>query len=147
MQSDRPLDGEFYAALRGTGRSLFPTFPNNAALVRATPEAARAMVADRVFQAVLPYEPYFKLDGSLLAGAVNGELLTNNQLRVTVFPGQEEAAAQALAALGADVTAREPAPFGSTSLLVTAPPDRLVAVAQLPQAQEIESLFAAADAE
>ena len=36
------------------------------------------MVADRVFQAVLPYEPYFKLDGSLLAEAVNGELLTNN---------------------------------------------------------------------
>ena len=87
MQSDRPLNGEFYAALRRDGAEFVSYIPNNAALVRATAEAARAMVADRVFQAVLPYEPYFKLDGSLLAAAVNGELLTNNVLRVTVFPG------------------------------------------------------------
>jgi len=139
VQSDRPLNKQFYAALRQDGAEFVSYIPNNTALVRATPEAARTMVADRLFQAVLPYEPYFKLDGTLLPGAVNGELLTNNQLRVTVLPGQDAAAAQALAALGASVTGREATPFGSTTFFVTAPPDQLVAVAQLPQTQEIES--------
>jgi subtilisin-like proprotein convertase family protein len=140
-QSDRPLNAEFYAALRRDGAEFVSYIPNNTALVRATAEAARAMLADRVFQAVLPYEPYFKLDESLLPAAVNGESPANNVLRVTVFPGQDAAAEQALAALGAEVTDREAAPFGSASanFIVKVPPDRLVAVAQLPQAQEIES--------
>ncbi len=139
VQSDRPLNGEFYAALRRDGAEFVSFMPVNAALVRAGPEAAKAMVADRVFQAVLPYEPYFKLDSSLLPGAVNGDLLTNNELWVTVFPGQGEAAGRALTALGAVVTEQEPGLFGASTLRVTVPPGQLAAVAQLPQAQEIEA--------
>ena len=139
VQSDRPLNKEFYAALQRDGAEFVSYIPNNAALARATAEAARTMAADRAFQAVLPYEPYYKLDGSLLPTAVNGGTEANHELRVTVFPGQDAAAAQALAALGANVTGREPAPFGSTTFTLTAPADQLAAVAQLPQTQEIES--------
>jgi len=139
VQSDRPLNQEFYAALTRDGAEFVSYIPNNTALVRATPEAARTMVADRVFQAVLPYEPYYKLDGSLLPAAVNGGAAANNELRVTVFPGQDAAAARGLAALGANVTGQEPAPFGATTFLVMAAANQLAAVAQLPQAQEIES--------
>jgi subtilisin family serine protease len=141
VQSDRALNGEFYAALGRDGAEFVSYMPVNAALVRAGPEAAQAMVGDRVFQAVLPYEPYFKLESGLLAEAVNGELLANNQLRVTVFAGQGAAAAQALAALGAVVTGQEPAPFGLSTLRVTVPPDQLAAVAQLPQTEEIEAYW------
>jgi len=64
VQSDRALNGEFYAALARDGARFVSYMPVNAALVEAGPEAAAAMAGDRVFQAVLPYEPYFKLDGS-----------------------------------------------------------------------------------
>jgi len=57
VQSDRPLNAEFYAAVRRDGGEFVSYIPNNTALVRATPAAARTMVADPVFQAVLPYEP------------------------------------------------------------------------------------------
>ena len=140
VQSDRALNGEFYAALARDGAEFVSYLPVNAALVRAGPEAARAMVQDRVFQAVLPYEPYFKLDGALLGPAVNGELLTNNELQVTVYPGQEAAATAALTALGAVVEGQAPGPFGGGVLGVVVPPDRLVAVAQMAQAQEIEPM-------
>jgi len=138
-QSDRPLNQEFYAALKRDGAEFVSYIPNNTALVRATAEAAQTMAADRVFRAVLPYEPYYKLDGSLLEAAVNGGSAANHELRVTVYAGQDAAAAQALAALGANVTGREPAPFGATTFLVTAQANQLAAVAQLPQTQEIES--------
>ena len=138
VQSDRSLDKGFYAALKRDGAEFVSYIPNNAALVRASEEGARTLMADRTFQAVLAYQPYFKLDGSLLPGAVNGEALTNTHLRVTVLPGQDDAAEQALAGLGAQVTDREQSSFGSTTFLVTAPADQLAAVAQLPEAQEIE---------
>ncbi|MGD0413265.1 MAG: S8 family serine peptidase, partial [Verrucomicrobiota bacterium] len=137
VQSDRPIK-EFLAALQRDGAEFVSYIPNNAALVRAAAEAGRTLEADRAFQAVLPYEPYYKLDGSLLPTAVNGGPAANSQLRVTVFPGQDAAAARALAALGANVTGQEPTPFGTT-FIVTAPADQLAAVAQLPQTQEIES--------
>ncbi len=141
VQSDRALDKGFYAALKRDGAEVVSYIPNNAALVWADEDAARTLMADRTFQAVLAYQPYFKLDGSLLPGAVNGEALTNTQLRVTVLPGQDYAAEQALAGLGAEVTDREASPFGGTTFIVTAPADQLAAVAQLPQTQEIEPVL------
>jgi len=142
VQSDRPLNAEFYKAIKRDGGEFISYIPNNTALVRADPAAAKVMVADPVFQAVLPYEPYFKLDNSLLATAVNQGLLTHNQLQVTAVPGEEEPLKQALTALGAGVMAQEQTSFGTTATttyVVTVPPDKLVAVAQLPQAEEIES--------
>lgn len=43
VQSDRNLNPEFYAALKRDGAEFVSYIPNNAALVRATPEAARVM--------------------------------------------------------------------------------------------------------
>jgi hypothetical protein len=145
VQSDRPLNAEFYAAVRRDGGAFISYIPNNTALVRATPAAAKTMVADPVFQAVLPYEPYFKLDSALLPIAVDQGVLPHNQLQVEALPGQENALKQALTALGAGVMGEEhisSGPVDSTAFIVTVPPDKLVAVAQLPQAQEIEAFSA-----
>ncbi|MGA2177493.1 MAG: S8 family serine peptidase [Verrucomicrobiota bacterium] len=136
VQSDRPLDREFYAELTKNGATYVGYIPNNAALVQATPEQAKQMVQDPAFQAVLPYEPYYKLDATLLPSAVEQEPQTN-ALRVTTFPGQRDAAVAALTGLGASVIGEDRGPFGPI-LIVQAPPDTLAAVAQLPLAQEIE---------
>ena len=136
VQSDRPLDKDFYVELKRDGASYVGYIPNNAAVVQATPEQAKEMAQDPAFQAVLPYEPYYKLDSTLLPAAVEQEPETN-ALRVTTFPGQRDAALAALTAMGATVIGEDRSPFGPT-LIVKAPPGSLAAVAQLPLAQEIE---------
>jgi hypothetical protein len=71
VQSDGPLDQRSYDHLKEAGVQVVSYIPNNAALVRATPEQARLQMAnDALFQAVLPYEPYYKLATDLLPAAV-----------------------------------------------------------------------------
>ena len=70
VQSDRALDAAFYDELKKIGATNVAYIPNNAALVQATPDQAKAMLQDPEFQAVLPWEPYYKLDPALLPAAV-----------------------------------------------------------------------------
>jgi subtilisin family serine protease len=104
--------------------------------VQATPEQARQMAGDAHFQAVLPYEPYYKLAAPVALGVAQ-EQPQSGALNVTTFPGQRDAALAALQALGAQLMGEDTGPFGPT-LTVMVPPQSLVAVAQLPLAQEIE---------
>ena len=137
VQSDGPLDQRFYDRLKKDGAQFVSYIPNNAALVEATPEQARQMAGDATFQAVLPYEPYYKLAAPLLPAAVEQDQPQSGALNVTTFPGQRDAALAALKALGAQLMGEDSSPFGPT-LTVMVPPDKLVAVAQMPLAQEIE---------
>ncbi len=137
VQFDRPLGREFYEAVKKDGAEFVGYIPNNAGLVQADADQAKALEADSTFQAVLPYEPYYKLDGSLLPGAVEG-LPQTNLLSVTTFAGQREAALSALEDLGAKLVGEDSGPFGP-SLVVSAPPDSVAAIAQLPLAQEVET--------
>ncbi len=136
VQSDRPLNQEFYDSVRKDGGQFVTYIPNNAALVKADPAQAQELEADPVFQAVIPFEPYYKLDSALLPGAVDG-LPQTNLMSVTTFPGQRDTALAALTDLGAKLIGEDPGPFGPT-LVVTAPPDSVAAIAQLPLAQEVE---------
>jgi subtilisin-like proprotein convertase family protein len=137
VQFDRPLNREFYNSVKKDG-GVFVTFiPNNAALVKADERQAQQLAADPVFQAVIPFEPYYKLDGALLPGAVEEQPQTN-LLSVTTFPGQRDATLKALSDLGAQLVGEDQGPFGPT-LVVTAPPDSVAAIAQMPLAQEVEA--------
>jgi subtilisin-like proprotein convertase family protein len=139
VQSDRPLDQEFYDTLKKYGATNVSYIPNNAALAQATPEQARLMLDDPEFQAVLPWEPYYKLDPALLPSAVEQEPATSiYALRITTFPGQIDAAVAALSSLGATVIGQDRSPFGPT-LIAQTPPDTLAAVARLPLAWEVEA--------
>jgi len=137
VQADRPLDKAFYAELSQAGASYISYVPNNAALVAASPAQATNLAANADVVAVLPYEPYYKLDGALLPSAVEQQPQTN-ALSVTTFPGQRDAALAALTQLGATLIGEDRSPFGPT-LIVNVPSGSLVAVAQLPLAQEIEA--------
>jgi subtilisin-like proprotein convertase family protein len=137
VQADRPLDKAFYAELSKAGASYIAYVPNNAALVAASPVQATNLAANADVVAVLPYEPYYKLDGTLLPSAVEQQPQTN-ALSVTTFPGQRDAALAALTQLGATLIGEDRSPFGPT-LIVNVPAGSLAAVAQLPLAQEIEA--------
>ncbi len=137
VQADRPLDKDFYAEVSKAGASYISYVPNNAALVQASPEQATNLAANADVVVVLPYQPYYKLDGTLLPSAVEQQPQTN-ALSVTTFPGQRDAALAALTQLGATLIGEDRSPFGPT-LIVSVPPGSLVAVAQLPLAQEIEA--------
>ncbi len=137
VQADRPLDKAFYAELSQAGASYISYVPNNAALVAASPAQATNLAANADVVAVLPYEPYYKLDGTLLPSAVEQQPQTN-ALSVTTFPGQRDAALAALTQLGATLIGEDRSPFGPT-LIVNVPSGSLAVVAQLPLAQEIEA--------
>jgi subtilisin-like proprotein convertase family protein len=137
VQADRPLDKAFYAELSQAGASYISYVPNNAALVAASPTQATNLAASADVVAVLPYEPYYKLDATLLPSAVEQQPQTN-ALSVTTLPGQRDAALAALTQLGATLIGEDRSPFGPT-LVVSVPAGSLVSVAQLPLAQEIEA--------
>ncbi len=137
VQSDRALDQRFRDRLAADGVKYVSYIPNNAALVEATPEQAKQMASDIEFQAVIPYEPYYKLASSLLPSAVNQDQNTSLAINVTAVPGQTEAAVAALKNLGGQIMGEDKGPFGTT-ISAMMPAQTLVAVAQMPLAQEIE---------
>ena len=78
VQSRTPLDDAFRARLQAAGAVIVAYIPNQAYLVRASQAVAQQLQADPRTQAVLPYEPYFKLKPPLLALAVEQQPLPDN---------------------------------------------------------------------
>src|SRR6185369_15532358 len=70
IQARGPIQAEFRQHLRDAGASIVAYIPNNAYLVQTTAQGAQQMSVLAETQAVLPYEPYYKLDSELLKLAV-----------------------------------------------------------------------------
>ena len=141
VQSRGPINDEFRARLREVDATIVSYIPNNAFLVRVTAEKARRLAAWPETQAILPFEPYYKLDDELLAQAVELQPLPAEKwLRLTLFPGERDAALQALKPLGGEVISEEPSPFGP-QLLIRPGSSSLAALAQLPAVQGIEPYY------
>ena len=138
VQARGPIDSAFLARLKSAGAEIISYIPNNAYLVRAPGTVANQLAVAPETQSVLPWEPYFKLDLSLLARAVNNEPLADNErVSVVVFPGQREAGIKAIEDLGGTIVAEDGSPFGH-QLIAHPRPDTIVALAQLPIVQSIE---------
>src|ERR1035437_737645 len=113
VQSRAPLDDAFRARLQAAGAVIVAYIPNQAYLVRASKTIAQQLRADPRTQAVLPYEPYFKLKPPLLALAVEQQPLPDSHiLNVLLFPDARAAALDALNSLGMEVLGEERSPFG-----------------------------------
>ena len=113
VQSRAPPDGAFRARLEAAGALIVAYIPNRAYLVRASQVAAEQLRADPLTQAVLPYEPYFKLSPLLLDWAVDQEPLPENlTLSLLLFPGTRATGLAELEKLGVEVRGEEPSPFG-----------------------------------
>jgi subtilisin-like proprotein convertase family protein len=157
VQSRRPPDDAFRQLLRAAGASVVSYIPNNAYLVRTPASVADALGMSPQVQAVLPYEPYFKLKGSLLKVAVESN--PNNvtpssagqttpspyqlqpgeplMLNLLLFPQMQDEAMLQLQALGAQVVATDRSPFGPVLKVRTQAGD-LPSLAALTAVQEME---------
>src|ERR1039457_5112021 len=139
VQSRVPLDDAFRAGLSAAGADIVAYIPNQAYLVRASQAVAQQLQADPRTQAVVPYEPYFKLKPPLLALAVEQQLLPENQaLNLLLFPDARSAALDALNNLGVQVLAEERSPFGPVLKVQTGSAGILPALAGLASVQEVE---------
>ncbi len=78
VQARGPVDGAFRAVLARAGATedTFKNYvPNNAYLARLTPAAAESLKASPLVQSVIAYEPYYKIQSSLLGAAAGGRPL------------------------------------------------------------------------
>ncbi len=113
VQSRVPLNDAFRARLRAAGAAIIAYIPNQAYLVGASQAVAQRLQADPQVQAVLAYEPYFKLKAPLLALALEQQALPETPpLNLTLFADSAAAVLDQLQALGAEVLGDGSSPFG-----------------------------------
>src|ERR1039457_2917534 len=139
VQSRGPINDAFRSLLQAAGATVVSYIPNNAYLVRASAAVAQQLKTAPQTQAVLPYEPYYKLKPSLLKLAVAQDPLPDNAvLNVLVFADAQQSARAELQELGASILGdEERSPFGPV-LKVVPPADGLPAIAGLAGVQEVE---------
>ena len=61
VQARGPIDNAFRAMLARSGAQIVSYIPNNAYLVRAPAGVANGLAGNPLTQAVIPYEPYYKM--------------------------------------------------------------------------------------
>jgi subtilisin-like proprotein convertase family protein len=137
VQSRGLLNNNFRAALAAAGATIVSYIPNNAYLVRASAEQAQQLSANGLTQSVLPFEPYYKLDLSLLKTVMEQKRLPlDTVLNVVVFSDARDATISQLRQLNAQVMSENPSPFGP--LLTVKPADgTLTTIAGLSGVQTI----------
>ncbi|MSU58758.1 MAG: hypothetical protein EXS35_11410 [Pedosphaera sp.] len=135
----RGLIGDaFRAKLRDAGATVVAYIPNNAYLVRASAETAQQLGADAATEAVLPYEPYFKIKSSLLKSAIEREPMPADAgLNLLLFADRVAATKAELKKLGAEIFAEERSPFGPV-VRVKPAADKWFEIALLTGVQAIE---------
>ena len=149
VQSRAAAGSRFRALLEAAGAKVVAYIPNNAYLVRAPAPAVEVLSVDAQVQAVIPYEPYYKLRPALLglalsslgtgagAGSAPSDVRDLLSLHVLLFPDASEASRSAVAALAAEVSAPRESPFGA-ELEVRVSAKALAPLALLPEVQEME---------
>src|SRR6266576_266913 len=136
VQARGAVDDTFRAALSAAGAKIISYIPNNAYLVRVSQNGAQQMAG--MAQAVLPYEPPYKLKTELLKLAMEAQPLPEGTaLNVMVFEDALEETRTEFAQRGVEVLAESPSPFGPV-LTVRPAPERWFELAQLPGVQVVE---------
>ena len=135
VQSLGASTAAFQDMVRASGAKIVAYIPNNAFLVTAEKSVADALQRRSGVQAVLPYEPYYKVDVRLMKFAVDNETMPEDSwLRVTLFPG---AAPSAIEALAEKIGPTEKFVFGQ-QVLIQPHAGVLADLAQSPAVQLIE---------
>ncbi|MBM3821567.1 MAG: hypothetical protein FJ404_01555 [Verrucomicrobia bacterium] len=114
VAQSRGVAGEaFREALRTAGATIVAYVPNNAFLIRGSAGTASKLKQDTRIQAVIPFEPYFKLDRTLLDLALGTQSLPDQaRLNLLLFADEAEATVERLGAMGVRLESRERSPFG-----------------------------------
>lgn len=138
VQARGPVTAAFRAVLDGAGAQIVSYIPNNAYLVQLSGAGAGLLSANPQVQAVLPYEPYFKVQSSLLGRAVEQKpLVPGTILTLGLFSSGAESTVKQIQKLGGSVVGTEVSPFGPVVRVLPLSADWL-ALAQLPGVMRVE---------
>ena len=137
VQARRTADAEFRSLLSWAGAQVVSYIPNNAYLVRISASGAGSLAGSPLVQAVLPYEPYYKVQTSLLQLAVDQKPLPGGTvLTLGLFANTATATEAQIESMGGTVVGRDRSPFGP--ILRVQPPVDWIALAQLSGVQIVE---------
>ena len=137
VQARGPVNAVFRAQLAAAGAEIVSYIPNNAYLVRVT--AAGAGQLATLAQAVIPYEPYYKVQSPLLAYAQKS-LPPGAALNLGLFAQNSADTISQIEKLGGTVLATDSSPFGP--VVRVSPPKNWTALAVLPGVQIVEASHA-----
>ncbi len=161
VQARGPIDNAFRAMLARSGAEIVSYIPNDAYLVRAPAGVANGLGGNPLTQAVVPFEPYYKISSSmpvtvgqktlssaptktnraagpsLLALAVKqSPLPAGTCLTLGLFKDSAAATVAQIEKLGGRIVARDNSPFGP--VVRVQPPTDWIALAALPGVQIVE---------
>jgi subtilisin-like proprotein convertase family protein len=142
VQARGPIDNAFRALLARSGATVVSYIPNNAYLVRASAGVASTLGASPLTQAVVPYEPYYKVQSSLLAYS-QGALPESLSLNLGLFGDDAPATISQITKLGGQIFAADQSPFGPV-VRVQIPSSlrpNWTALARLPGVQIVEPYY------
>ncbi|MGO8766438.1 MAG: S8 family serine peptidase, partial [Limisphaerales bacterium] len=138
VQARGPTTPAFRAMLSASGARVISYIPNNAYLVEAPSAIANALAGNPDTQSVLPYEPYYKVQSSLLAMSQTA-LPPGAVLTLGLFPDNAQQTISKIPQLGAQIVAPDSSPFGP--IVRVMPPANWTALAQLPGVQVVERSY------
>jgi subtilisin-like proprotein convertase family protein len=133
VQANGPINNAFRAMLAAAGATIVSYIPNDAYLVRAPASVANQFTA--AGYSVIPYEPYYKVQSSLLAFDQTS-LPDGAALNIGLFADNAQATIQQIEKLGGQVFAEDSSPFGKIVRVI--PPQNWTALATLPGVQLVE---------
>jgi subtilisin-like proprotein convertase family protein len=111
VQARGPTDNAFRAMLAQAGVTIVAYIPNNAYLVRASASVAGTLGASPLTQAVIAYEPYYKIQSSLLEKILQNEPLPPD-FNIAVFPDAVKETRTLLNNAGWTILSQQSSPFG-----------------------------------
>jgi subtilisin-like proprotein convertase family protein len=141
VQSRGPINAAFRALLAQAGAQIVSYIPNDAYLVRLTAAGAGGLAAQPPVQSVIPYEPYYKIQSSLLNAAVAQRPLSEGAaLTLGLFA---DTAPQTIKQIGAQpgvqIVAPDSSPFGPIVRVQLSTAANWTALAALPGVQIVEA--------
>lgn len=140
VQSRGPIDDAFSRAVTRAGAEFVSYIPNNAWLVRASKAGADQLAANPETQAVLPWEPVYKLKSELLVAAMENKALpADAKLNVLIYNGAQAEVLAAMEKLQVQRFSEERSPFGT--VVTVSPGSDWLALARLPGVQILERAY------
>src|SRR5581483_6248545 len=114
-------------------------------LVKISGSGADAIKNSGAAQSVIPYEPYYKIQSSLLGLAVENQLLPQDAvLNLGLFGNGAQQTISQIQNLGAKIVSQSTSPFGP--VVRVQPPQNWTALATLPGVQIVEPFHGRAPA-
>jgi len=136
VQARGPVDAAFRAMLAAAGAQVVAYIPNDAYLVRIDQGGAEGLAANGLVQAVVSYEPYYKIQLPLLGLALQQKPLPEMPvLTLGLFPDAADQTIKQIERI-TPILARDTSPFGPIVRVV--PPKNWTALATLPGVQILE---------